>query len=137
MLMIRLQRTGRKNIPTFRVVLTDSKNSAKSGKFLEILGNFDLANDKKTIDAEKIKHWISKGAQLSDTMRNFLIDKKVIEGKKVNNLPRKTPIKKEEIKAEAPKTGIPAEKTEAKTEEKPSEAPKEAKKEAPTEAPKA
>ena len=93
--MIRLQRTGRKNIPNFRVVLTDSKNGTKSGKFLEILGNFDMVNDKKTIDAERIKYWLSKGVQVSDTMHNFLLDQKIISGKKINNLPKGTPIKKE------------------------------------------
>jgi ribosomal protein S16 len=41
MLKIRLQRIGRKNDPAFRVVLTDSKNSTKSGKFLEVLGTYN------------------------------------------------------------------------------------------------
>lgn len=114
MLIIRLQRVGRKNVPNFRVVLTESKNSTKSGKFLEILGSFDMVNDKKTIDAERIKHWLKEGVQVSDTMHNFLVDQKIISGKKINNLPKKTPVKKveeapkaeakpkEEVKAEAP-----------------------------------
>ena len=46
MLKVRLQRIGRKNDPSFRVVLTDSKNSTKSGKFLEILGNFPKKGQK-------------------------------------------------------------------------------------------
>ena len=41
MLKIRLQRIGRKNDPSFRAVLTDSKNSTKSGKFLEIVGTYN------------------------------------------------------------------------------------------------
>jgi ribosomal protein S16 len=41
MLKIRLQRIGRKNDPAFRAVLTDSKNSTKSGKFLEIVGTYN------------------------------------------------------------------------------------------------
>jgi small subunit ribosomal protein S16 len=95
MLMIRLQRVGRVNVPTFRVVLTDSKNSTKSGRFLEILGTYDPVNDIKEIKADRVKHWMSHGAQLSDTVHNWLIDKKVIPGKKVNKLPKKSPIKKE------------------------------------------
>lgn len=88
---------GRKNIPTFRVVLTDSKNSTKSGKFLEVLGSFDPRDDKsKIVKADRVKYWISKGAQLSGTLHNFLINTKVIEGKKINVLPKKRPIKKEE-----------------------------------------
>lgn len=94
MLKIRLQRVGRKNIPIFRVVLTDSKNSAKSGKFLEILGIFDTVKNVKKIDAERVKYWMSKGAIPSDTIHNFLIDQKIISGKKINVLPLQKPTKK-------------------------------------------
>lgn len=101
MLKIRLQRVGRKNVPTFRVVLTDSKNSTKSGRFLEVLGSFDPRNDKsKIIQTDRVKYWISKGAQLSGTLHNFLVHTKVIEGKKINVLPKKRPIVKEVEKKE-------------------------------------
>lgn len=100
MLKIRLQRVGRVNVPTFRVVLTDSKNSTKSGKFLEILGTYDPIHDVKEVKADRIKHWMSVGAQVSDTLHNFLIAKKIIPGKKVNKLPKKSPIAKV---VEAPK----------------------------------
>ena len=100
MLKIRLQRTGRKNDPAFRVVLTDSKNSTKSGKFLEIVGNYNPKKGKTDFNAERILHWISMGAKLSDTMHNFLVDKNIIKGKKINVLPRKSPTKKrKELKA--------------------------------------
>jgi small subunit ribosomal protein S16 len=79
------------------VVLVDSKRSAKSGQALEVLGNHDTrkAKNNSNVDADRIKYWLSKGAQLSDTMRNLLITKKIITGKKVNALPKKRPIKKE------------------------------------------
>ncbi|MBI5126807.1 MAG: 30S ribosomal protein S16 [Candidatus Taylorbacteria bacterium] len=95
--MIRLQRVGRIHEPKFRVVLTDSKNGPKSGKYVEVLGSYDarIKNDVKQLDVEKIKYWISKGAKLSDTLHNFLVHGKVISGKKVNALPKKTPIKKD------------------------------------------
>jgi small subunit ribosomal protein S16 len=100
MLKIRLQRVGRKHIPVFRVLLTDSKNSAKSGKFLEILGSHDPRTDKGTVlKADRIKYWMGQGAQVSDTLHNLLITNKVIEGKKVNKLPKKTPQKKAEAAA--------------------------------------
>jgi small subunit ribosomal protein S16 len=112
MLIIRLQRTGRKHEPTFRVVLTDSKNGPKSGKYLKNLGWYDsrLKNDAaKQLDVEAIKHWISKGAQLSLTLHNFLISQKVITGKKLNALPKKTPQKKaEEAKKEEVKPAAEA-----------------------------
>ncbi len=94
MLKIRLQRIGRKNDPSFRVVLTDSKNSAKSGKFLEIVGTYNPKNGEKAFKTERIKHWLEKGAKLSDTVHNFLVDRKVVTGKKKNSLPRKKPTKK-------------------------------------------
>ena len=101
MLKIRLQRTGRKHETTFRLVVTDSKNSTKSGKLLEVVGSYDPRRDETTvINAERVKHWISVGAGLSGTVNNLLISKKVIEGKKVNVLPKKTFTKKEEAPVE-------------------------------------
>lgn len=102
--MIRLQRTGRVHEPTFRVVLTDSKNGPKSGKYLKNLGWYDtrIKNKVEQIDTDAIKQWMSKGAQLSVTLHNFLVSNKVITGKKINALPKKTPIKKE-VPAEAAK----------------------------------
>jgi small subunit ribosomal protein S16 len=99
MLKIRLQRTGRKNDPAFRVLLTDSKNSAKSGKFLEILGSYNVKTGEVLFKAERISHWIKNGAQVSDTVHNFLVSQKLIEGKKKNVLSRKSPTqKRKEIK---------------------------------------
>jgi small subunit ribosomal protein S16 len=100
MLKIRLQRIGRKNDPSFRAVLTDSKNSTKSGKFLEIVGTYNPKEGKINFKNERILYWVSKGAKLSDTMHNFLVHQKVIEGKKINVLPKKKPtLKKKELKA--------------------------------------
>lgn len=122
MLMIRLQRIGRIHEPTFRVVLTDSKNGPKSGKYLKNLGWYDtrIKNKVDQIDTEAVKSWMTKGAKLSVTLHNFLVSNKVITGKKINALPKKTPIKKaEEAKpAESAKASAPvAEATEVKKEE--------------------
>ncbi len=109
MLAIRLQRVGKKNEPTFRIVLTDSKNSTKSGKFLEILGSYDARDKNETrINSERVTYWMSKGAKLSDTIHNLFINKKVITGKKINVLPKKSPIKKEEVKKEGEAAAAPA-----------------------------
>ena len=100
MLKIRLQRIGRKNDPSFRAVLTDSKNSTKSGKFLEILGTYNPKAGEKNLLTDRIKYWMSKGAKTSDTVHNFLVHDKVIEGKKINVLPKKKPTqKRKELKA--------------------------------------
>ena len=107
MLRIRLQRVGRKHEPSFRLVLTDSKNSTKSGRFKEILGSYDprkssdlLAGKAGSLNIERIKYWLSQGAKPSGTLWNLLVSEKIIEGKKINVLPRKSPLKKEEKGAE-------------------------------------
>ncbi|MFH1608599.1 MAG: 30S ribosomal protein S16 [Patescibacteria group bacterium] len=100
MLKIRLQRIGRKNDPAFRAVLTDSKNSTKSGKFLEIVGTYNPKAGEANFKTDRIKYWMSKGAQVSDTMHNFLVSQKVIEKKKKNVLPKKKPtLKRKQLKA--------------------------------------
>jgi small subunit ribosomal protein S16 len=95
MLMIRLQRVGRKHEPTFRVVLTDSKNSTKSGRFQEVLGSYDPRKKTEVFEGDRIKEWMGKGAKLSGTVHNLLVSHKVIEGKKKNVLPYKKPFKSE------------------------------------------
>jgi small subunit ribosomal protein S16 len=92
--MIRLQRVGRKNDPSFRVIVTDSKNAAKRGRPTEIVGSYDARKGSPVLDAERIKYWTSQGAQVSGTVNNLLVDAKIVIGKKVNVLPKKTPIVK-------------------------------------------
>lgn len=110
MLKIRLQRVGRKNEPSFRVVLVDSKMGPKSGKALEVLGSHDFREGKgnNSLKADKIKYWVSKGAQVSETMHNLLVAEKIITGKKINVLPKKKPIIKE-VKEEVKKEAVGAE----------------------------
>jgi len=109
-------------------VVTDSKNGPRSGKALEVVGAYDSREDggnknNNRFDAERIKHWIKNGAQVSDTVHNLLISEKIIEGKKVNVLPKRTPIVKEVKEgAKAPTAPVvsepaPEEKTEAPKEE--------------------
>ena len=87
MLKIRLQRVGRKNDPSFRLVVTDSRRDSQSGKFIEILGSYDARHSTPQIKAERVKHWLSVGVQTSDTVHNLLVDQKIIEAKKINVLP--------------------------------------------------
>ena len=99
---MRLQRIGRKNDPSYRVIVTDSRNAAKRGTNVDLLGSYNPKMGVFKIDGEKAKYWISKGVQVSDTVYNFLITQKIIEGKKKNALSRKSPIIDEaKIKAEA------------------------------------
>lgn len=101
MLKIRLQRVGRKHEPVFRVVVTESKNSTKSGRFHEIVGSYDPRTNKPELNAERIKHWLAQGVQVTGTVNNLLIDAKILSGKKINVLPKKHAPAKEEVKEEA------------------------------------
>jgi small subunit ribosomal protein S16 len=129
MLKIRLQRVGRKHDPSYRVVLTEASQGPKSGKFIENLGFYDARKDVREVKGERIKYWIGNGAQVSDTVHNILISEKVIEGKKINVLPKKTPIKKDvpeesEKKDEVKKEDVAVEEPQEKTEEVKIEEPK-------------
>ncbi len=83
MLMIRLSRTGRKNAPTYRLIVSE-KGRDPWGKSLEIVGHYNPRREEReiVIDAERVKYWISKGAQASETVWNLLVDQKIVEGKK-------------------------------------------------------
>jgi small subunit ribosomal protein S16 len=94
MLTMRLQRIGRKNEPHFRVVVTDRRNAPKSGKFIEVIGSYNPKAGTVAFDVEKAKSWIKQGAQPSDTVHNFLVSQKIVEGTKRNVLPKKSPTTK-------------------------------------------
>lgn len=116
MLKIRLQRIGRKNDPSFRMVVVDSRQGPKAGKFTDIVGTHNPKQNVTQIDGEKVKMWLSKGAQASDTVHNMLVSKKIIDAKKINVLPKmknrkvveevKSEEKKEKINEEAPATEV-------------------------------
>jgi small subunit ribosomal protein S16 len=90
MLKIRLQRTGRTNDPSYRVVVTEHTNGPKSGRAVEKLGSYNPKSKERVLDADRITYWISKGAKASGTMHNMLISTGIISGKKINVLPKKT-----------------------------------------------
>lgn len=101
MLIIRLQRVGRTNRAEFRVIVTEHARAAKTGGYLEVLGNYNPHTDKLSVDADKVKAWISKGAQVSPSMHNLLVTEGIIKGKKINVLPKKTITAKEQPAEEA------------------------------------
>jgi small subunit ribosomal protein S16 len=100
MLTIRLTRVGKKKDASFRVIVIDSKRKVKAGNYLEMLGSYDPRVDTATLKADRIKHWMSEGARPSDTVHNLLITHNIIEGKKINVLPRKT-VPKKDLPAQA------------------------------------
>ncbi|HYF12911.1 MAG TPA: 30S ribosomal protein S16 [Candidatus Paceibacterota bacterium] len=108
MLTIRLQRRGRKNDPSFRVILVESKRAAKTGSYKEMLGSYDARTDRVELKADRIKYWMGVGATVSDTVHNILVNQKVIDAKKINVLPRKSPPKKEEPAGDAGAAAVAA-----------------------------
>lgn len=87
MLKIRMQRTGRTNMPTYRIVVVEHTASPKTGKFVDQVGSYNPKTKERTLDEAKVKHWLSVGAQASPTVHNMLVGKGVIKGKKINVLP--------------------------------------------------
>ena len=70
---IRMKRVGTKNTPVFRIVVADSR-SPRDGKFIEELGTYQplKKGDNFTLDLERARYWVSKGAQPSDTVASFI-----------------------------------------------------------------
>ena len=70
---IRMKRVGAKNAPVFRIVVADSR-SPRDGKFIEELGTYQplKKGNNFTMDLDRAKYWLSKGAQPSDTVASFI-----------------------------------------------------------------
>ena len=70
---IRMKRVGAKNKPVFRIVVADGR-SPRDGKFIEELGTYQPRNKGTnfTLDLDRAKYWLSKGAQPSETVASFI-----------------------------------------------------------------
>ncbi len=125
MLVIRLQRTGRKNYPSYKIVVKDKTKSAKGGRSVEEVGFYNPSTKEKNIKGERIKYWMGVGAKPSPTVHNFLVREKIIEGKKI---PKHKKAKKKEEEATAAVPVVKAPEAQ-QTPEKPKETVDEVKKE--------
>ncbi len=90
MLTIRLSRIGKKKNPLYRLIISE-KARDPYGKALEILGSYNPFTKVLAAKNDRINHWLSKGAGMSATVNNLLIDKGVIKGNKVTAAKRGTP----------------------------------------------
>lgn len=100
MLSLRLQRVGRKHDPSYRIVATDSRSGPKTNKHVAVLGHYDAIRKTTVInDPEEVKKYLGFGAKVTDTLYNILVTQGIIEGKKKNVLPKKSPIIDEEALA--------------------------------------
>jgi small subunit ribosomal protein S16 len=82
MLVIRLSRIGKKKNPIYRLIISE-KARDPYGKALEILGTYNPFTKELISKNERITYWLSKGAQMSASVNNLLIEKKIIKGNKV------------------------------------------------------
>lgn len=130
MLVIRFNRTGKRNHASFRVVLQEH-TKAPGKRHVEILGSYDPHKKTAVLKKDRILYWIGQGAQTSPVVTNLLIREGVIEGKKIaKKIP--LPVVSEPVAAEtAPVEAVQAEETvsaeapvtEAEAEEKKEEVP--------------
>ena len=128
-LVIRLTRVGAKKRPQYRVVVADSRYP-RDGRFLEKLGTYNPMLPKEggkrvQLELERVKHWLSKGAQPSDRVARFLDAAGLVKRKPRNN-PQKA---KPKVKGDAAAAGgeaAPAPAAAAKPAEAPAEKPAEA-----------
>ncbi|MDP2628417.1 MAG: 30S ribosomal protein S16 [Nanoarchaeota archaeon] len=95
MLSIRLSRVGKKNQPQFRLIVVDKKRDP-FGNYIELLGYYHPITKQSDFKADRINHWISLGAQPSDTVHNLLIKQNIIKDKPKKVKVRPIRLKKEE-----------------------------------------
>ena len=133
MLKIRLSRTGKKSQASYRVVIQEHTAPIK-GKFIELVGNYIPTQEPKVlkINTERVKYWLSVGAQPSDTVA-ALLKKDGMEGMDKYLAPRDKQRKKKNAEEEAEAPAAPAAEApaEEKAEEPAAEAPAEEKAEEP------
>ncbi|TAL51098.1 30S ribosomal protein S16 [Patescibacteria group bacterium] len=83
MLSIRLSRVGTKRAPVYRVVVMPKHNDPWAIA-TEILGHYNPRKNPRelVLNVERVKYWLEKGAEATDTMWNLFVDEKIVEGKK-------------------------------------------------------
>jgi len=126
MLAIRFNRTGKRNKAQFRIVVQEH-TIAPGGRHVEVLGSYDPHLKKAVFKAERIKYWMEKGAQVSDSVWNLLIKNKIIEGAKRAVKMKKKPVETEKESAEKKPAEVKVEAKEEKTEVKEEKKPEDAK----------
>lgn len=72
MLKIRLRRGGKRNQPSYRIVVTEHTAPIK-GSYLESLGNYDPHRKEFKVDADRVLHWLNHGAKPSERMARLLM----------------------------------------------------------------
>ena len=71
MVKIRLTRTGKKNTPSYRIVVIDARVK-RDGGYIEKIGHYAPINNEEVVNVERAEYWISKGAQPSSTVADII-----------------------------------------------------------------
>lgn len=122
MLMIRLQRTGKRNQADFRIVLAE-KEAPVQKKFQEVLGSYNPRRKAFQIKKDRLEYWLGQRIQLSPTVHNLLVTQGLLSEKKVKafNIPKKPAEPAVEKPAETPAPAAEAPAAPAAQEAAPSE----------------
>ncbi len=116
MLVIRLQRVGRRHQPSYRLVVSE-RRSKLGGPPVEDLGSYNPFSKTIAFKQERISYWLGIGAKPTVTVHNLLVKQGIVGGPKI-----KISIPKAEVKPEVPKNEVSEMlKNEAPVEEKPAE----------------
>lgn len=132
MLMIKMAKVGKTNKKVFRIIISE-KARDPYGRALEILGSYDPYDKKLDVKADRVKHWISQGAQMTASINNLFIDNKIIDGGKVKNSKPGTPNKRKTEKVQKEKDKELAKAKEVEDAKKAAEEAKNKENEAPAE----
>lgn len=84
MLIIRLQRIGKRNQAYFRVVVVEHTKKPK-GKFLELLGSYNPHQKEFKVNKERVDYWLEHGAQISPTVNNLMVNHKIWDKSKMQS----------------------------------------------------
>ncbi|MDP3948762.1 MAG: 30S ribosomal protein S16 [bacterium] len=130
MLVIRLQRVGRRHQPSYRLVVSE-RRSKLGGPPVEDLGSYNPFSKTIAFKQERINHWLGTGAKPTVTVHNLLVKQGIVGGPKI-----KISISKAEVKPKVLKDEVPEIlKNEVPVEEKPAEVAAETAPEVPAEQP--
>jgi small subunit ribosomal protein S16 len=101
MLSIRFKRVGRKNQPSYRVIVTPKRAGGPKGRPVEYLGWFNPFSKNFALKKERVLYWLSQGAKPSNTLHNLLVKAGVVKEKKI-------PVHKKSKKTESPILSVKA-----------------------------
>ncbi len=104
MLAIKLSQKGKTNKRMFRLVISE-KSRDPYGDVLEVLGSYNPHTKELAAKGDRINYWISKGAQMTPSVNNLLLENKIVEGEKVkaSKAGKKSEKRQSQLKSKADK----------------------------------